>query len=108
MKWSVSLQAEGDREVTLEEVVELADAVAIHNGIATGMGTTSYGAQMVVEATSTDEAIKLAMPLFTAAVTKAGLPIWPVLTVEAVGDEEEMEWYEEIPDGSHVTDEDPR
>ena len=28
MRWSVSLQTEGDREIQLEEVVELADAVA--------------------------------------------------------------------------------
>ena len=98
MRWSVSLQAEGDREVTLEEVVELADAVAVHEGIATGMGTTSYGAQIVVEAGSTDEAIEKAMPLFASAARKAGLPVWPVTNAEAVGDEEEMDWYEEVPD----------
>ena len=50
MRFSVSLQAEGDREVTLEEVVELADAVAPLNGIASGYGTFGYGAQIVVEA----------------------------------------------------------
>ena len=36
MKFSVSVLAEGDRPTTLEEIVELADAVAIHNGIASG------------------------------------------------------------------------
>ena len=41
--WCV--EADGDREVTLEEVVELADAVARHGGIASGIGTPSYGAQ---------------------------------------------------------------
>ena len=99
MRWSVSLQAEGDREVKLEEVVELADAVAVHEGIATGMGTHSYGAQIVVEANTTDEAIQAAMPLFTAAAEKAGLPLWPVVNVEAVGDEAEMDWYDDIPEG---------
>ena len=49
MKFSVSLVAHGDREMTLDEIVELADAVAPLNGIASGMGTTSYGAQIMVE-----------------------------------------------------------
>ena len=104
MKWSVSLQAEGDREVTLDEVVELADAVAVHNGIATGMGTNSYGAQIVVDADDTDAAIEAAMPLFTEAAEKAGLPIWPVISAEAVGEEEEMDWYDEIPEGTGLGD----
>ena len=50
MRFSVSIQAEGDREVTLEEVVDLADAVATLDGIASGYGTMGYGAQIVVEA----------------------------------------------------------
>ena len=44
MRWSVSVVAEGDRVVTREEVVELADAVAAHGGIASGLGTPRYGA----------------------------------------------------------------
>ena len=36
MRWSVGIEAEGDRVLTREEVVELADAVAAHDGIATG------------------------------------------------------------------------
>ena len=50
MKFSVSLVADGDREMTIDEIVELADAVAPHGGIASGIGSTSYGAQIVVEA----------------------------------------------------------
>ena len=60
MRWSVGLEAEGDRVLTREEIVELADAVAAHNGIATGIGTTHYGAQLVVEADTRDEAIEKA------------------------------------------------
>lgn len=105
MRWSVSLVAEGDRVVTLDEVVELADAVAAHQGIATGMGTNTYGAQIVVDASSTDEAINIAMPLFTSAAETAGLPIWPVVTAEAEGDTEQMDWYEEIPEGRGLSDE---
>ena len=52
MRWSVGIEAEGDRVLTREEVVELADAVAASSGIATGIGTSRYGAQLVVEAAS--------------------------------------------------------
>lgn len=102
MRWSVSLLAEGDREVALEEVVELADAVAGHQGIATGMGTQSYGVQIVVAADSSDEAVEKAMALLTEAVAQAGLPVWPVVNVEAIADEEEMDWYQDIPDANDL------
>ena len=46
----MSLRAEGDRVLSLEEIVALADAVAPMGGIASGMGTTTYGAQLVVDA----------------------------------------------------------
>ena len=58
MKFSVSLVADGDREMTIDEIVELADAVAAHGGIASGIGSTSYGAQIVVEAPTSDEAVE--------------------------------------------------
>ena len=99
MRWSVSLQAEGDREIELEEIVELADEVAGHEGIASGMGTRSYGAQIVVEAGSSDEAVAQATELFQAAAARAGLPDWPIVNVEATGNEEEMDWYQDIPEG---------
>lgn len=98
MRWSVSLQTEGDRVIQLDEVVELADAVAGSEGVATGMGTRSYGAQIVVEADNSDEAVERATEIFTAAAARAGLPEWPVVDVETIADEEEMEWYEDIPD----------
>ena len=50
MLWSVTLQALGDRELTHDEIVELADAVAGANGVASGIGTKAYGAQLVVKA----------------------------------------------------------
>ena len=58
MRWSVGIEAEGDRVLTREEVVELADAVAASGGIATGIGTSRYGAQLIVEADSREEAIE--------------------------------------------------
>jgi hypothetical protein len=89
MRWSVSLMAEGDRVIELDEVVELADAVAASNGIATGMGTPSYGAQIVVEAENGEQAVERAMAVFTEAVQKAGLPIWPIVDVETIAEDEE-------------------
>ncbi|MEX2250541.1 MAG: hypothetical protein WD895_00550 [Acidimicrobiia bacterium] len=100
MKWSVSLVAEGDRTIELAEVVELADAVAASNGIATGMGTLGYGAQIVVEADSSDQAVDRAMALFTAAADKAGLPPWPITRAETIADEDDLDYgFEDVPEG---------
>ena len=104
MRWIVALQAEGDREIRIEEVVELADAVAAHEGVASGMGTQSYGAQVVVEAESSEIAVARAMVVFTEAVEQAGLPDWPVVNIETEGEEEEMDWYHQIPEGRHRDD----
>ena len=84
MRWSVGVEAEGDRVLSREEIVELADAVAVSDGIATGIGTNHYGAQLVVQAASRDEAIEKATGEFRAAAARAGLPVWPVSRAEAV------------------------
>ncbi|MGO8956256.1 MAG: hypothetical protein ACLQFR_02600 [Streptosporangiaceae bacterium] len=89
MRWSVGIEAEGDRVLTREEIVDLADAVAASNGIATGIGTSRYGAQLVVEATSRDEAIGLATEAFLAAAATARLPAAPVARTEAISEDEE-------------------
>jgi hypothetical protein len=89
VKWSVGIQAEGDRVLSREEVVELADAVAASSGIATGIGTSRYGAQLVVQAASRDEAVEKARAEFSRAVARAGLPSSPVVRVEAVSEEED-------------------
>ncbi|MEM8924926.1 MAG: hypothetical protein AAGD35_15585 [Actinomycetota bacterium] len=88
MKWSVSIQAEGDRPMELAEVVALADAVAPLGGIASGVGALAYGAQIVVEAATADEAVEAAVPAFTAAAETAGLPPWPVTKAEVIGEDE--------------------
>ena len=87
-KWSVSIQAEGDRAVELDEVVALADAVAPLDGIASGVGAMAYGAQIVVEADTADDAVDKAIPAFTTAVATAGLPAWPVCRAEVIGEDE--------------------
>jgi len=91
VKWSVGIQAEGDRVISREEVVELADAVAPSSGVASGIGTNRYGATLVVEARSRDEAIELATAEFTRAAATAGLPGFPIVRVEAVGEDEDAE-----------------
>ena len=88
LKWSVSITAEGDRPMALDEIVALADAVAPLGGVASGVGAMSYGAQIVVEANTSDEAVEVALPLFNEAIQTAGMPEWPVTTAEVVGEAE--------------------
>jgi hypothetical protein len=87
----VGVEAEGDRVLTREDVVELADAVAASAGIATGIGTSRYGAQLVVEASDRDEAIAKATEEFTAAAARAGLPEAPIVRAEAISEDEDIE-----------------
>lgn len=89
-RWSVGLEAEGDRVMSHDEILALADAVAADGGIATGIGTARYGAQLVVIAASREEAVTQARTSFTTAARKANLPEWPVARVEATSEEEDL------------------
>ncbi len=89
MRWSVGIEAEGDRAATREQIVELADAVAASDGIATGIGSSRYGAQLVVDAPSRDQAIEKATAEFERAAALAGLPPAPVVRAEAISEEED-------------------
>jgi hypothetical protein len=91
VRWSVGIEAEGDRVFTREEIVELADAVAANSGVAAGIGTNRYGAQLLVVADSREEAIAAATALFTAAAKTAGLPTAPVVAAVAISEAEEAE-----------------
>ena len=91
MRWSVGIEAEGDRVFTREEIVELADAVAASSGVATGIGTNRYGAQLLVVADSREDAVAAATELFTAAARTAGLPAAPIVRTEAISEAEEAE-----------------
>ncbi len=91
MRWSISLRADGDRPLEREEIVELADAVAAYEGIASGIGTMSYSAQIVVEAPDSDTAVDRAIEIFETAATRAGLPSWPVAWAESMSEESELE-----------------
>lgn len=94
MRWSISLRADGERPLEREEIVELADAVAEWEGIASGIGTFSYSAQIVIEAPDPDTAVDLAIEVFTDAAERAGLPPWPVAWAESVSEESEFEEFQ--------------
>lgn len=89
MQWSVSVQASGDRELSREEIVELADAVAPASGVASGIGQTAYGAQLLVEADSRDAAVERGAAIFTSAAATAGLPPWPITAIRALSEDED-------------------
>jgi hypothetical protein len=89
MRWSVGIEAQGEQVLTREQVVELADAVAPYDGIATGIGTKRYGAQLIVAAGSREEAIEKGTDEFRKAAALAGLPAAPVVRAEAISEDEE-------------------
>jgi hypothetical protein len=89
VRWSVGIEAEGDEVLTREQVVDLADAVAATDGIATGIGTSRYGAQLVVEAVSREEAVENATEEFWRAVRQARLRPAPIVRTEAVSEDED-------------------
>jgi hypothetical protein len=75
--------------LTREEVVDLADAVASSDGVASGIGSDRYGARLIVTAGSHDEAVEAATREFNKAVATAGLPAGPIVTVEAISEAED-------------------
>jgi hypothetical protein len=85
----VGVEAQGDQVMSREQVVELADAVAVNGGIATGIGSNRYGAQLIVEADSREEAIAEASREFARAAARAGLPAAPVVRTEAISEDED-------------------
>ena len=94
MRWSVGIEAEGDRVLSREEVVELADAVAANDGIASGIGSRHYGVTLVVQASSRDEAVSKATEEFTRAVAQAGLSASPIVRAEAVSEHDAVNGYQ--------------
>jgi len=94
VRWSVGIEAEGDRVLSREEVVELADAVAANDGIASGIGSRRYGVTLVVQASSRDEAVSKATEEFTRAVAQAGLSASPIVRAEAVSEHDAVNGYQ--------------
>jgi hypothetical protein len=89
VRWSVGIEADAGRVLTREEVVELADAVATSDGVASGIGSDRYGARLIVTAGSRDEAVEAATREFNKALAAAGLPAGPIVTVEAISEAED-------------------
>ena len=89
MRWSVGIEADAGRVLTREEVVELADAVAASDGVASGIGSDRYGARLIVTAGSREEAVDAATREFSKAAAAAGLPAGPIVTVDAVSEAED-------------------
>jgi hypothetical protein len=89
VRWSVGIEAEGDRVLSREQVVDLAEAVAASGGIATGIGSNRFGAQLIVEADSREGAIEKATGEFWRAAARAGLPAAPVVRTEVVSEDED-------------------
>lgn len=94
--WSVTIEATGDRPMTREEIVELADAVIPYEGVASGIGSTTYGVQILIQAPSRDEATELAKVVFAEIVAKAGLPDWPVSQLDLLTEAEELDDIEPV------------
>ena len=88
-EWSVGIEVSGDTVMTLEQIGDLADAVASRGGIASGIGQTCYGVKVLVRADGQEEAIAKATEILRTAARTAGLPEWPVSRVEAVSDDDE-------------------
>lgn len=95
MKWSVVLEAEGDRTLTIDDVVEFADAVAPVSGIASGVGSTYFGAKIVVEALDRVSAIEVAKVEFARAAAQAGLSSGlssgPITEIDVISEAEDDE-----------------
>jgi hypothetical protein len=89
VRWSVGIEAEAGQVLTREQVVELADAVAASDGVASGIGTSRYAARLIVQAGSHEEAVAKATEEFIRAAATAGLPPGPVVRTEAVSEDEE-------------------
>lgn len=92
MRWSVAIFASGDRDMTREEIVELADAIAEHDGIASGIGTNTYGAMLIVEADDREAAITRGSQLMLESAARAGLPPWTITQVRAMSEDEADEY----------------
>jgi hypothetical protein len=91
VRWSVGIEAEAGRVLTREDVVGLADAIAASDGIATGIGSSRYGAQLVVEAGSREDAVEQGTAALRAAAATAGLPPGPVVRAEAVSEAQDAD-----------------
>ncbi|HET9770697.1 MAG TPA: hypothetical protein VFS16_07400 [Acidimicrobiia bacterium] len=89
VQWSVGIEVEGDEVMGPDRICDLADAVAPAGGIASGIGRTSYGVKVLVDAAGRDEAVAKATDILRSAARTASLPEWPISRVEAVSEDDD-------------------
>ena len=93
MRWSVSVVADGDREMSIEETVEQAVATAAKRVFADREIEASFdletGNVNLFQVLYVVDKVELAMREFVAAAKRAGLPEWPVSRVETIGEDGE-------------------
>jgi len=83
--WTVTVAAEGDRDLTDDEYARFVGIVEPAGGTPFGAGTQAYGLTIVLAAGSRDEALELGTRALRGAAAQAGLPEWPVSS-SAVGE----------------------
>ena len=89
MRWSVGSRPRATGCWPRSEIVELADAVAASDGIATGIGTNRYGARSSSAPPAVRRPSRRATAEFVRPRPPAGLPAWPIVRVEAVSEDED-------------------
>jgi len=85
-QWSVGMEATGDVIMKHEQILDLADNITQYSGIASGINAPCYGVKLLVDADTREEAISKATGYFREAARNAGLPMWPVTTIEAASE----------------------
>jgi hypothetical protein len=98
--WNITIEVEGAADELpqaddlvgalndLLTVLEPYDPVVIAPAPETPDGLARYGADLTVAAATLDEAYSWALSTFREAVDKVGLPIWPIVHLEAATDEQ--------------------
>lgn len=76
--WTVTVTAEGDRELSDEEYARFVDVVEPAGATPFGAGSRAYGLTVVLAAGSRDEALSLGAQALRGAAVQAGLPDWPI------------------------------
>jgi hypothetical protein len=83
MEWSVHVEAAGDGPVEPDWLDQLVDALAGRNA-AVSAARGRYGAQFDATGQDAATAVLAALGIWAAAVGETGLPVWPVVRVEAM------------------------
>lgn len=97
--WNITIEVEGPRSEAngvemvgalndLVQLLEPYDPVAITPALDDSSETVRYGVDLTLEAATLDEAYSWALTTFRDGADKVGLPIWPIVHLEAQTSEE--------------------